>query len=724
MYLLIVLFPLIEFLFGILTGCWLSLGVGFVTTFCTFLFFLFSVIVCYINLCSAQIAKVHLTPWLLSDSLFLNYFVNYLKNGSHKTQFMSYLFLFTLFMLILITGNNFIHMFVGWGGIGLSSYLLINFWFTRIQVNKSAVKAILINRVGDFFLLLAIFSLFFIFKTLSYDIVFSLSPLLVGFELQLVGIKLPIIDLICFLSSGAILFGATVALLKILNKNQLFKLASLPVTFFDEFTLLLKSLSDQEQLCLIIIGTFFIFVSFLIWLKDTYKEESTVICKKLQDYCSQNQTLVFSGAIGGIFAVSLVEMPLCDSLIGLAFLFNALRLLYFLHRENLPYVETFIFVIICYRYITNPNTPNQLGCLILLYYVYSTAGSMVFNLPTVEKLVERVQEMQRPTAEHMRSELLYFLILERAVFFYLSVRFTLGGDVLCSVLGSELNIILSFYFNACWVVCSLARLLATVAFNPLSERFMLGLGLCASCGSFFLGTQQYLDDSHTKSTSGRGITPKLGFICEYWQMQTWGCTAATSQEVDAANIYVAVYGKTPPKIPQTNRINLWETIETLENDTRPEVQRRYGMLKESIKISHQNITISPEKDEKITSKLSSDMGASKKPSYRDILEGTKSEEVKGSYFVKVMSERNSIAGTGVGKTSSSIEILEGKKAEEVKGSYFVKVMSERNNIAGTGVGKTSSSIETLEGTRTGKKPSFTKTVEESGNTGGNKKKPG
>jgi hypothetical protein len=207
-------------------------------------------------------------------------------------------------------------------------------------------------------------------------------------------------------------------------------------------------------------------------------------------------------------------------------------------------------------------------------------------------------------------------------------------------------------------------------------------------------------------------------------MQTWGCTAATSQEVDAANIYVAVYGKTPPKIPQTNRINLWETIDTLENDTRPEVQRRYGMLKESIKINHQNITISPEKDEKITSKLSSDMGASKKPSYRDILEGTKSEEVKGSYFVKVMSERNSIAGTGVGKTSSSIEILEGKKAEEVKGSYFVKVMSERNNIAGTGVGKTSSSIETLEGTRTGKKPSFTKTVEESGNTGGNKKKPG
>ena len=81
--------------------------------------------------------------------------------------------LFTLFMLILITANNFIQMFVGWEGVGLSSYLLINFWFTRIQANKSAIKAMLINRVGDFFLLLAVFTLYFIFNTFNYEIVFS-----------------------------------------------------------------------------------------------------------------------------------------------------------------------------------------------------------------------------------------------------------------------------------------------------------------------------------------------------------------------------------------------------------------------------------------------------------------------------------------------------------------------------------------------------------------------
>jgi NADH:ubiquinone oxidoreductase subunit 5 (subunit L)/multisubunit Na+/H+ antiporter MnhA subunit len=181
MYLLIVLFPLIGFLFGILTGRWLSLGVGFVTTFCTFLSFLFSVTVCYINLCSAQTVIVNLTPWLFSDSLFLEwsvcfdsltcvmlvivtfistlvhlYSVEYMENDPHKTRFMSYLSLFTLFMLILVTANNFIQMFVGWEGVGLASYLLINFWFTRLQASKASIKAMLMNRVGDIGLALGI----------------------------------------------------------------------------------------------------------------------------------------------------------------------------------------------------------------------------------------------------------------------------------------------------------------------------------------------------------------------------------------------------------------------------------------------------------------------------------------------------------------------------------------------------------------------------------------
>ena len=120
----------------------------------------------------------------------------------HLPRFMSYLSLFTFFMLILITANNFLQMFVGWEGVGLSSYLLINFWFTRIQANKAAVKAMLVNRVGDFFLLLAIFAIYFVFNSLDYDTVFSLVPLMVDHQIVIGGFEVPAIDMICLLLFG------------------------------------------------------------------------------------------------------------------------------------------------------------------------------------------------------------------------------------------------------------------------------------------------------------------------------------------------------------------------------------------------------------------------------------------------------------------------------------------------------------------------------------------
>ena len=107
-------------------------------------------------------------------------------------------------MLILITSNNFLQMFVGWEGVGLSSYLLINFWFTRIQANKSAIKAMLVNRVGDFFILFALFSIYIVFNSLDYDIVFTLVPLVLTYKIIFSIFELPVLDLICiFLFLGA-----------------------------------------------------------------------------------------------------------------------------------------------------------------------------------------------------------------------------------------------------------------------------------------------------------------------------------------------------------------------------------------------------------------------------------------------------------------------------------------------------------------------------------------
>ena len=126
------------------------------------------------------------------------YSSEYMSEDPHLPRFMSYLSLFTFFMLILVTANNFIQMFVGWEGVGFCSYLLINFWFTRLQANKAAIKAMLVNRVSDFTLILGILVLFFSLKTVEYTSVFNSIIILKDSQVNFFSYNFFIIDLICF----------------------------------------------------------------------------------------------------------------------------------------------------------------------------------------------------------------------------------------------------------------------------------------------------------------------------------------------------------------------------------------------------------------------------------------------------------------------------------------------------------------------------------------------
>ncbi len=97
-------------------------------------------------------------------------------NDPHFNRFVAYLSLFTFFMLILVTGENFVLLFLGWEGVGLCSYLLISFWHTRIAANKSAIKALVVNRVADFALTIGIVTIFYAFKSLNFAVVFAVAP--------------------------------------------------------------------------------------------------------------------------------------------------------------------------------------------------------------------------------------------------------------------------------------------------------------------------------------------------------------------------------------------------------------------------------------------------------------------------------------------------------------------------------------------------------------------
>lgn len=127
------------------------------------------------------------------------YSSQYMLNDPHLSRFMSYLSLFTFFMIILVTGDNFIQMFVGWEGVGFCSYLLINFWFTRLQANKAAIKAMLINRISDLILILGILTIFYNLRTVEYFSTFALIPIIHKFNFLFFNYNVNIIDVICIL---------------------------------------------------------------------------------------------------------------------------------------------------------------------------------------------------------------------------------------------------------------------------------------------------------------------------------------------------------------------------------------------------------------------------------------------------------------------------------------------------------------------------------------------
>jgi NADH-ubiquinone oxidoreductase chain 5 len=131
-----------------------------------------------------------LIPVLIVSSLVHIYSIGYMSEDPHNQRFFSYLSLFTFMMVILVTANNFLSMFVGWEGVGVCSYLLVCFWFTRIAANQSSLSAFLTNRVGDCFLTIGMFAILLAFGNLDYATVFSLAPFMNENVVTIVGVCL------------------------------------------------------------------------------------------------------------------------------------------------------------------------------------------------------------------------------------------------------------------------------------------------------------------------------------------------------------------------------------------------------------------------------------------------------------------------------------------------------------------------------------------------------
>lgn len=230
MYLLLIFLPAVSsFLAGFFGKQLGSFGTSFVSTACLFLSFSISTAVFYEAALLGCCTYVKLAPWIHCETLSVDwgfmfdsltavmclvvtsvsffvhmYSIEYMSHDPHLPRFMSYLSLFTFFMLILVTADNLVQMFIGWEGVGLCSYLLINFWFTRIQANKAAVKAMVLNRVGDFSLLIGIMLIFYYLKVVDYPSISALVPFLTE-EICIIEYRFKVLTVVgVFLFFGAV----------------------------------------------------------------------------------------------------------------------------------------------------------------------------------------------------------------------------------------------------------------------------------------------------------------------------------------------------------------------------------------------------------------------------------------------------------------------------------------------------------------------------------------
>ena len=221
----IIFLPLLGFLFCFLLGKQFNYRVYQIsTTSILFLCTLFSWIIFIQFINNKETEIIFILNWITSGNFIVDwsirldtltavmfivvttvsacvhlYSIGYMEEDPSKIRFMGYLSLFTFFMLVLVSSNNLLQMFFGWEGVGLASYLLIGFWHHKDSANKAAIKAFVVNRVGDFGYAIGIAGIFYIFGTISFDSIFEQVDQFSEHQIQFLSFSFPTLDFLCFL---------------------------------------------------------------------------------------------------------------------------------------------------------------------------------------------------------------------------------------------------------------------------------------------------------------------------------------------------------------------------------------------------------------------------------------------------------------------------------------------------------------------------------------------
>src|SRR5215207_6829598 len=225
MYHLIVFLPLVGFLIAGCFGRWIGARASEVIT--TALLFVACALswIAFVNVgFGAGAARIQVAQWMVSGDLVVDwafmvdtltvvmlivvttvsalvhlYSIGYMHEDPHRPRFFAYLSLFTFAMLMLVTADNLVQMFFGWEGVGLASYLLIGFWYEKDSARAAAIKAFIVNRVGDFGFALGIFLVFVLFGSVAFEGIFPRVGDLANANFRFLGVEWHALTLACLL---------------------------------------------------------------------------------------------------------------------------------------------------------------------------------------------------------------------------------------------------------------------------------------------------------------------------------------------------------------------------------------------------------------------------------------------------------------------------------------------------------------------------------------------
>ena len=322
-----------------------------------------------------------------------------------------------------------------------------------------------------------------------------------------------------------------------------------------------------------LIYIFFVLILFVLYLLGGYRSYNTKTVElflSFQKFCCRNQEKIFLITIALAFVLSLNTLSFCEAIIGFMVFAYGFGFSFLVYKLDFPAVPVYLVLMVVAKLCNNTFPWNYvfIGCLV--YYVYNVV-IMLFPGLELDILVSKFKESQINLAYHMRTEMLYFHVLEQFILFYWGFRWAF--PVLFNNMFGAYEYLFGSLMYYGFLSCLIAKTLAMNLFNPLTNRQFQILGFCATCVTGYIAydvRDMSLEERALSTTRDPENTPDSFRR----QFAHYGWTSTTAAGTEVGKAWRDTYNTSPPLIPGTTHINTNEALRIMQSETNPVFVKR------------------------------------------------------------------------------------------------------------------------------------------------------